>query len=157
MAELTISREDVHGAEAAALMAELQAELLERYPPENIHGLQPEELEPGRGVFLVARLDGSPAGCGVVRALEEAGSGEIKRMYVRPACRRRGVARALLAALEEEGRRLGFRVLRLETGARQPEANALYQEAGYRPIEPFGEYAADPMSLCFEKLLKESP
>ena len=152
MGRITIAADDVHGSEAAELMGELQRELLGRYPAENVHGFQPEELEAGRGVFLIARLDGDPVGCGVVRALGD-GIGEIKRMYVRPSARRLGIARALLEDLERHGRALGFHALRLETGERQPEANALYERAGYRPIPPFGEYVSDPMSLCFEKVL----
>jgi len=79
--------------------------------------------------------------------------GEIKRMYVAPSARRRGVGRALLAGLEEAARDLGWTVLRLETGLRQPEAIALYEESGYRRIPDFGHWAGDPLTVSFEKAL----
>jgi ribosomal protein S18 acetylase RimI-like enzyme len=67
-------------------------------------------------------------------------------MYVAPAVRRRGIARALLSRLEIEARALGASVLRLETGLHQPEAIALYESAGYVEIEPFGYYANAPLA-----------
>ncbi|HKX71843.1 MAG TPA: GNAT family N-acetyltransferase, partial [Acidimicrobiales bacterium] len=78
-------------------------------------------------------------------------TGEIKRMYTAPAARRRGVSRALLARLETEAVRLGYRRLQLETGDRQPEAIALYESAGYGHIPTYGQYAGDELSVCFAK------
>ncbi len=120
-------------------------------------------LEPGRppsaadvAVVLVARDDdGTPLGCGALRALG-AGAAEVKRMYVVPAGRGRGVGRAVLAGLEAAAREHGWTTLRLETGPLQPEAVALYAGAGYRPIGPFGGYADGPDaedSLFFERTL----
>jgi len=68
--------------------------------------------------------------------------------------RRRGVARALLADLEALARARGFTHVRIETGDRQPEAVALYASAGYSRIAPFGEYAGNEYSVCFEKRLE---
>src|ERR687885_1405568 len=80
----------------------------------------PDELAAPRGAFLVGFTPGGEAiACGGVKALA-GGACEIKRMYVAPGARGRGVARALLAALEDEARRLGYRVARLDTGPRQP-------------------------------------
>lgn len=104
------------------------------------------------GAFLVARLDETPAGCGGVRRYIE-GVAELKRMYVAPEARRRGVARALLRALEDAARRLGYERLRLETGLRQPEAMALYEAAGYEVIDSYGYYKDSPLSVCYEKPL----
>jgi GNAT superfamily N-acetyltransferase len=120
-------------------------------------------LEPGRppsaadvAVVLLARDDdGTPLGCGALRSLGE-GAAEVKRMYVVPAGRGRGVARTVLAGLERAARGRGWTTLRLETGPRQPEAVALYRRAGYRPIDAFGDYAGDPRagdSLYFERTL----
>src|SRR5262245_30616851 len=104
-------------------------------------------------VFLSSPgLTARPVGCGAVRLLEP-GVGEVKRMFVRPEARRRGVARLVLVKLEETARERGLHTLRLETGTRQPEAIALYATHGYRPIPRFGEYADDAFSVCFEKVL----
>jgi len=151
-ANVIVTLESPFSAEAAALLEELDRELLERYPRHAIHGVELRELENGRGFFVVARLDGRTVGTGAVRELEPS-VGEIKRMYVRPEARRRGVARAVLVKLEETARALGIHTLRLETGTRQPEAIALYEGEGYRPIPCFGEYASDPFSACYEKTL----
>lgn len=115
--------------------------------------LRPDQVVPPEGAFLVAWLGGEPVGCGAVRPLVtgEAGVAEIKRMYTVPAARRRGVSRALLSALETAAAQLGYRRLQLETGLRQPEAIALYEAAGWDRIARYGEYAADPHSVCFAK------
>jgi GNAT superfamily N-acetyltransferase len=151
-ASVRVTVESPLSAEAAALMEELDSELLDRYPRHAIHGVELGELENGRGFFVLARLDSRPVGSGAVRTLET-GVGEIKRMYVRPEARRRGVARAVLVKLEETACAMGIHTLRLETGTRQPEAIALYEGEGYRPIPCFGEYASDPFSACYEKIL----
>lgn len=140
--------------EARALVAELDDDLAARYPGAVIHALHPGDTTATDFVFLVARVDGTPVGCGALRRLAP-GIGEVKRMFVRPPWRGRGVARALLAALEASGRARGDRMLRLETGTRQPEAIGLYRAAGYVEIPPFGEYAGNPFSRCFEKALAE--
>jgi GNAT superfamily N-acetyltransferase len=139
--------------DAVALVAALDAELHERYPGAPVHGIDPSTLVAQGGVFLVGRLDGRPVACGALRPLPD-GSVEVKRMYVDPAARRRGAARALLAALEEIARTRGFALVRIETGDHQPEAVALYERAGYAPIPPFGEYVGNSFSVCFEKRLE---
>jgi GNAT superfamily N-acetyltransferase len=78
---------------------------------------------------------------------------EIKRMYVAPATRSAGVGAAILAALEGEARALGVGRLLLETGARQPEALALYRRAGFVAIPRFGAYVGSELSLCMAKAL----
>ena len=72
-------------------------------------------------------------------------------MYVAPSVRRRGLARRLLAELEEKAIKLGYAIVRLETGNRQPEAIALYESCGFRRIAPYGSHVDDPLSICFEK------
>lgn len=104
------------------------------------------------GAFLVATVGGEAAGCIALAPLAD-NTGEVKRMFVTPSLRRRGVGAALLAALEEEARRLGYRRLRLETGDQQPEAVALYAQAGYARIDPYGPFADDPSSIYLEKTL----
>ena len=102
-----------------------------------------EAMAPPGGAFLVAYLAGEPVGCaGLVRLDED--TGEVKRMYVAPAARRRGLARALLACLEEAALAAGYARVRLDTSAGQPEARTLYEAVGYRHIEAYNDnqYAA---------------
>jgi GNAT superfamily N-acetyltransferase len=101
--------------------------------------------------YLGAVIDGRLVGCGAIQPLD-AGTAEIKRMYVRPAYRGRGIARQMLAALEELAWSAGHLVLRLETGDFMPEAVKLCTSSGYLPIPSYGEYAGNPNSACFEKL-----
>ncbi len=132
---------------------QLDAELAARYPASAIHGLHAGDAADPELVFLVARVDGLPVGCGVLRRLAP-GVGEVKRMFVLATHRGQGVGRAVLAALEDKAYARGDTLLRLETGARQPEATALYRAAGYTEIDPYGEYTNDPFSVCFEKQLR---
>jgi GNAT superfamily N-acetyltransferase len=151
--DLAIAPADLLSAEAQRLIAALNAELAALYPEPgaNHFRLDPDEVAPGRGVFLVARRDAVAVGCGAIRRVGD--DAELKRMYVVPAARGRGVARAILWALEHEARRLGARRIVLETGTRQREALALYRRAGFTAIAPFGEYASSPLSLCLAKTI----
>ncbi len=74
-------------------------------------------------------------------------------MYVQPAARRLGIARRLMEALEEIAREKGFREIWLETGLGQPAAIRLYENLGYTRIASFGDYAHDPVSVCYGKRL----
>jgi GNAT superfamily N-acetyltransferase len=153
MPQLELERVAPSHAAAAALIHELDGELAQRYPLDKIHGLHPEEMISFPGVFLVGRCDGAAVACGAVRPLDSR-MGELKRMYVRPAARRRGFAWRLLEELERVARELELEVLRLETGIHQPESVALYERAGYTPIAPYGEYIGNTYSLCYEKRLE---
>jgi putative acetyltransferase len=102
--------------------------------------------------YVLGYLDGRPMACGGLQHLEP-GIGEIKRMYVRPAYRRRGFSRLILAALEERATVRGYHALRVETGTFVAPAIGLYTAAGFRRVPAFGEYAGNPLSLCFEKSL----
>jgi len=114
----------------------------------------PRDLGPPGGAFLVVYAGGEPAGCGGIKRLAP-DTGEVKRMFVAPAARGRGVARALLAELEATARSLGYARLRLDTGDRQPEARALYEAAGYRAIP---DYNDNPYAHhWFEKDLAPEP
>ncbi|KAB1139205.1 GNAT family N-acetyltransferase [Micromonospora sp. DT46] len=103
--------------------------------------------------YLVVVADGRAVACGGIQALD-AGTGEVKRMYVRPAHRGRGIARQLLTALEELAFQQGYAVLRLETGTYLPAAIGLYTSSGYEPIPVYGEYVGNPYSVCFAKRLR---
>jgi GNAT superfamily N-acetyltransferase len=97
-------------------------------------------MTPPRGTFLVGFEGDEPVCSGALTRLGK-GAAEIKRMYVVPAARRRGIARRLLAALEDVARDMGCDVARLDTGARQPHAQALYEASGYVAIP---DYNANP-------------
>jgi GNAT superfamily N-acetyltransferase len=96
------------------------------------------ELSPPGGTFLVIYDDGTPVAGGAVKRLGD-DVGEIKRMYVVPEARSRGLARMLIGALEEAARELGYARVRLDTGPGQPHALALYESVGYRRIEPYND------------------
>jgi GNAT superfamily N-acetyltransferase len=163
---ITIRDEPYDGPEAVALVQDLLVDLNERYAdvdegnadaPDDegyLAEVTPELVRAPKGAFLVAYLDGAPAGCGAVKPLDaDPSKGEIKRMYTVPAARRRGVSRALLLALEARAGELGYRVLQLETGLAQPEAISLYESHGWHRITPYGHYKDSPQSVCFAKEL----
>ena len=106
------------------------------------------------GVFLVLREDdGRAVGCGGI-ARFDASRGEVKRMYVVPEARGRGLGRRLLEELEAQARALGYTSVLLETGDRQPEALGLYTSSGYERIPCYPPYDKRELSLCFEKRLE---
>ena len=142
----------IDSAIAGVLVGELLEELVQRYGGPDPDAPAPHDLAPPRGAFLVAWVEGAAVGCGGVRA-HEGRVGEIKRMYTRPAARRTGVARALLGAIEDRARAIGYVRLVLETGTRQPEAIGLYESFGYEAISPYGQYRDHPESRCFGKVL----
>ncbi|HEV3389308.1 MAG TPA: GNAT family N-acetyltransferase [Solirubrobacteraceae bacterium] len=154
---------------ARRLIAELNAELSRDYPPaQRFHSLAAEEVAEGAGAFLVLWLDGAPAGCGAVRILSPEGPppvriqsdgipaeavAELKRMYVVPTARGRGLSRLVLRELEARAAALGASRLVLETGDKALAALGLYESAGYARLPCFGAYAASPTSICLEKRL----
>ncbi|RZK18716.1 MAG: N-acetyltransferase [Hymenobacter sp.] len=101
---------------------------------------------------VVAYLADQPVGCGAFKEFE-LGAVEIKRMYVRPAQRRQGVAQAVLGELEKWATELDYRAAVLETGRRQPEAIALYQRNGYAFVPNYGQYVGIENSVCLRKPL----
>jgi GNAT superfamily N-acetyltransferase len=103
------------------------------------------EMGPPGGTFLVGYRDGEPVCGGGIKRLPD-GACEIKRMYVVPAARRQGVARALLRALEDAARDLGYDIARLDTGPRQPHARGMYESEGYAPV---GNFNGNPVATFF--------
>jgi GNAT superfamily N-acetyltransferase len=135
---------------AQQLVERVQQEYVVRYGGPDAAVVDPAEFSPPLGLFLVAELDGAPAGCGGWRALG-GGRAELKRMYVEPHARRRGVAQTLLAELERSAAAAGQRQLVLNSGPQQPEALALYARAGYTPVAGFGVYADEPGAVFLGK------
>lgn len=165
---VVVGVEPFDGDVARRLIAELDADLDRRYaddidaegePDRAMLNMLHDAVVAPLGAFLVARLDGEPVGCGALRPapIGEAGTAEVKRMYVVPAARGRGVSRRLLAGLEEHAAALGYQRVILETGIRQPEAMALYESAGYQPIPNYGGYRDSPLSRCYAKALRAEP
>jgi GNAT superfamily N-acetyltransferase len=137
---------------AQDLVEAVQREYVQRYGGRDEAVVDPAEFRPPEGVFLVAEVDGTPAGCGAWRALPS-GSAEIKRVYVVPAFRRLGVARLVVAALEEGAAAAGHADVVLNSGREQPEALTLYAELGYRPVPGYGVYADAPDAVFLGKAL----
>jgi GNAT superfamily N-acetyltransferase len=152
MSDLSFRVTPFDAPESVLLIEELQADLADRYGSPDETPVHPAEFTPPDGVFVVGWESCALVGCAGAR-VSESGIAELKRMYVREAVRRRGIARLLLARVEDEARALGATTLRLETGLRQPEAIALYTSAGYVATEPFGYYACHPDSRHFAKVL----
>jgi GNAT superfamily N-acetyltransferase len=138
---------------ASELLAAMVAEMGELYGDiegDHMPSARPADFAPPAGTFVVGYHDGKPVCAGGIKRIAP-DAAEIKRMYVVPAARRRGVARMLLAALEDAARQRGYRFVRLDTGPLQRHAMALYASAGYTEI---GNFNANPIAAYWgEKAL----
>lgn len=150
MHELQVKDVGIKDPDLLLLIDRLDAYLYELYPPEEVFTVDLDD--PGLEAihFAAAYADGKPVGCGAIKEID-ATSTELKRFYVDPAARNRGIAGRMLRYLEEKARAHGYAVIRLETGEAQFEAVAFYKKNGYYAIEPYGEYIGCPSSACFEK------
>jgi putative acetyltransferase len=136
--------------EVVALIDELDAYQQPLYPPESHHGIDITALLQPQVRFAVVRnAAGAAVGCGAI--VLTAAYGELKRMYLRPESRGRGLARQLLDFLEAQAALEGCRRYTLETGIHQLSAIALYERAGYVRCVPFGDYLPDPLSVFMSK------
>jgi GNAT superfamily N-acetyltransferase len=158
-AVLRIEQLPITHPDAQLLVEEVQQEYVERYGGRDHTPIQDSDLAPPQGAFYVGYLDRGPVATGAWRFRDDVsrlGStrpAEVKRMYVAPAARRQGLARLMLAHLEDAARAAGAEVMVMETGTAQPEAIALYLAAGYEPVEPFGHYAWSPQNRCYGRRL----
>ncbi|MFE5873000.1 GNAT family N-acetyltransferase [Streptomyces roseifaciens] len=149
--------------DAVKLQDRVQLEYVERYGDGDLTPLEPAQFAPPRGLYLIAyEPGGTPVATGGWRAQERGeegyadGDAELKRMYVVPEARGRGLARRILAELEDSAREAGRTRMVLETGNQQPEAISLYISCGYAPVpaaEKFGLYRHHEGSRCFTKPL----
>lgn len=148
---IKVMRTNSGHSDFVALVNMLNADLAIRDGDEHSFYSQFNKIDQIRYV-IVAYDDDVPVGCG---AIKQFGSDamEIKRMFVSPTARNRGVASSILAALELWAKELSCKRCVLETGRRQPEAIALYKKNGYRSIPNYGQYAGVENSLCFEKAI----
>jgi GNAT superfamily N-acetyltransferase len=151
---MTIAPEAAGSPEALACVDAYFKELGDRFPggfePAGCGVVDTADMSPPRGRFLLVRAGGRALGCGGIRTLGD-GVGEIKRMWVHPDLRGRGVGRKLLAALEQASRELGHTVVRLDTNGHLEEAISLYTSAGYTPIPRYNDNA--DADRWFEKAL----
>lgn len=155
MTDVVFAQAPVDSGDGARLLAEYAAEIAAMYDGADLAApgmpsAGPADLAPPYGAFLVGYEAGTAVCCGALKRLED-GSGEIKRMYVVPAARRRGLARVLLHALEDAARDRGYAVLRMDTGPKHQHAVAFYEAEGYRPVP---DYNGNPLATWFgEKAL----
>ena len=145
---------DPDSVPAAALIAKLDAYLLDLYPAESNHIDSPEELGRSHVHFLGALENGCLLGCGAVKLMDD-GYAEVKRIFVDPAFRGKGLAQRILLALEDIARLAGYNTLRLETGIYQPEALRMFENNGYARTGRYGNYPDDPMSVFMMKDLSD--
>ena len=133
------------------MVAELDAELWRRYG--DVHAeFAPHNVIESLPTCVVA-LDGdAPIGCGALRPYS-ADAIEIKRMYVAPSARGRGISKQILGALVAWAKELGYPFAILETGPEQPEAVGLYERAGFERTERYAPYLDQPTSICMRKPL----
>ncbi|MFD0164991.1 GNAT family N-acetyltransferase [Streptomyces decoyicus] len=145
--------------DAVTLDALVQQEYVRRYGDGDMTPLGPEMFTPPHGTYLIAYEGARPLATGGWRRQEDlaegyaVGDAEIKRMFVVPEARGRGLARQILAALEADARAAGRSRMVLETGTQQPEALELYASSGYALVEKFGLYRTYDESRCMAKSL----
>jgi putative acetyltransferase len=147
---LAVRQELPDQPDVVRLIEALDAYAMALYPPESNHLLDIAALSDPAVTFLVVRDGDEAVGCGAVLR-DPRGFGEVKRMYVRPDQRGRGIAKRVLTEIEKIAHDSGLPMLRLETGIHNTEALALYRRAGFIECTPFGDYAPDPLSVFMEK------
>jgi putative acetyltransferase len=150
---IVITACDPHSSVARAMSDALWEEIQRRYGFAAADPFDPEAFTGPVGGFWVATHNDLPVGSIALTPLDPHAA-ELDVMYVTPEHRGTGVAKALLAALEEHARVAGVVVLRLRAGEPQPEALRFYTAAGFTPIAPFGKWIGDDTARCFEKTLE---
>ena len=156
----TVQRVPPEHPDAARFVRALLEEMAERYDddPDTI-----EHTDPGAEFVLLLDDDATPLGGGAVQRLSKskpdaaADHGEIKRVYLAPAARGRGLSRLLISALVDLALELGYTWLQLETGDVQPEAVGLYESSGWVRVPNYGQYERDSRSLCFGLRIAPDP
>ena len=149
---MRVNQESPDQPDVIALIADLDAYQDSLYPAEARYALDLASLKAAHVAFVVARdANGAAVGCGAV--VVTGSQGELKRMFVRPESRGRGVAQQILVALEACAARRGCQVLLLETGPYQPEALAFYRKQGYERRGPFGAYPEHALSVFMGKTI----
>ena len=140
-------------AQVITMLRESDAYYAALYPKDSNHLLDVSALTQDNVYFYTASVLEKIVSFGALIVFDE--YAEIKRMYVCAQSRGLGIGQKLLKALENQAVALGIKVLRLETGIKQPEALSLYTASGYTNIAPFGDYEPDPLSLFMEKIISQ--
>ena len=135
-----------------ALVAELNAALLELTPPEHCYHLTVEQMAGKDTTMFIARDNGLAIGCGALKRHDEA-TGEIKRMYMRPSHRGMKIGAEIVGRVEALARQEGLKRLVLETGDRHPAAWTVYERAGFSRCGPVLDYPDSAWSVFYEKSL----
>jgi putative acetyltransferase len=145
----TIIRTDSNNSDFIELVKLLDADLAVKDGEDHPFYAQFNKIDKIRYVVMAYENE-KPLGCGAIKEYD-AETMEIKRMFVLPESRNRGIAAKILAELEGWASELSCTRCILETGKRQQEAIALYKKHGYESIPNYGQYAGVENSLCFEK------
>jgi putative acetyltransferase len=158
--DLVITPVDPHRRDVAELIAQADAYLLERYPPELCFLESPDDLAASKATLLGATIDDELVGMVAIKVQTDSENpgeryGEVKRLFVTEKARGRNLGRRLMQALESQLLHRGVHLVRLETGTAQPEAVRLYEALGYQVRGPFGDYRANEMSIFLERRLRD--
>lgn len=148
---VTIFRTNSDHSDFRLLVGQMDKDLQQRYGEEQAFFDQFNKLNQIRHVVVIYE-DEQAIGCGAIKEFTPHVA-EVKRMFVAPQYRGKGIALQVLAELEQWAQGLGYDSCILETGKKQPEAIRLYEKAGYHIIPNYGQYAGVEMSLCMEKVL----
>lgn len=151
---VTVISTDPQAPEVAGLLQQLDGYQSSLYPAASNH-LDSVELLASTHAYFVAAYAGSDVlGCGAIKYMrDDCLYGEIKRLFVKPKARGKGVAKKIMANLEQHAQHQKARALRLETGIYQTAALHLYARLGFCRSSAFGDYLADPLSVFMEKRL----
>lgn len=151
---MELVRTNHHDTDFQELIKELDREFWVRYP-DTQQNFVPFNTVDDTARVVVAYVNHQAIGCGCFRPMKgEASTAEIKRMYVRPAHRSKGVGKRILIALEAWALEENFLVAKLETGNQQPEAVRAYEQSGYQRIPNFEPYVNVEFSICMMKTLR---
>lgn len=148
---ISIIRTNSENQDFIELVKHLDAELTIRDGDE--HDFYDQFNKTDQIKYVLVAYEGKKAiGCGAIKAYDS-NTMEIKRMYVSPESRGKGIALKIIAELENWAGELGYEKCILETGKKLPEAIRLYKKSGYKIIPNYGQYANATNSYCFEKHL----
>jgi len=153
---MEIRVDDLRGPEIRALLEDHLAEMHRNSPPESVHALDLDALRAPGITFWTAWSSGDLMGCGALKELEPT-HGEVKSMRTTPAFRRQGVGKAMLTQIIREAEARRYHRLSLETGSMEAflPARELYESFGFSYCPPFGDYALDPNSVFFTRVLRD--